>query len=132
MAIVLDDGQETVVEFLLGGEVLEGAVGDAIQQREVGGRVFFGGRFPTFVRIRLIFWLERATYKSSTRYGAESKEAWSATFTAGLAFTIQPGSKAPMAAYHRQEMQDPVEALIVMQWSVGDVYMLFWYRGQVV
>lgn len=38
------------------------------------------------------------------RYGAESKEAWSATFTAGLALAIQPGIRTAMAAYHRQEM----------------------------
>ena len=45
---------------------------------------------------------------------------------------MQPGSKAPMAAYHRQEMRDLVEGLIVMQCSVEAVVyisMLFWYRG---
>jgi hypothetical protein len=60
-----------------------------------------------------------ATYKSSTRYGAESKEAWSATLTAGLALALamQPGRKAPMAAYHRQEMRDP-NFIVVEVWFV--------------
>jgi hypothetical protein len=44
MTIVVQNCQEAVVELFLGCEVLKRPVGDAIQQRKIGGGVFFGGR----------------------------------------------------------------------------------------
>ena len=45
----MGDLQEPVVQFLLSRGVLESAVGDTVEQREVGRGVFFSGGFSDHI-----------------------------------------------------------------------------------
>lgn len=45
MPIVTHDGQETFIEVLVCCGIVEGSVGNAVEEGEVGGGVFFGSCF---------------------------------------------------------------------------------------
>lgn len=45
MPIVVSNGQETLVEVLVCCGVVEGSVGNAVEEGEVGAGVFFGSCF---------------------------------------------------------------------------------------
>lgn len=45
MPIVVSDGQETSIEVLVCCGIVEGSVGNAVEEGEVGGGVFFGSCF---------------------------------------------------------------------------------------
>lgn len=45
MPVIMDDFQEALVQVMIRRCVVEGAIGDTVEEREVSGGVFLGGRF---------------------------------------------------------------------------------------
>lgn len=124
----MDDLQEAVVELFVCDSIFKGTIGDAVKYWEVGSRIFLCGGFSGIppsgmISIHRMISQESSrasTYSSSTRYGDESNEACRATLTEGLAFTRRPGNRAPIVTYHRHEMCDLDEILILAQWARCD------------
>lgn len=92
--------------------VVEGAIGDTVEEREVSGGVFLGGRFSRLKYKSSCTYIRNSrqdikTHISSKRKGAESNDACRATLTDGLART-KPASPAATTAYSRHEATSAV------------------------
>lgn len=87
MSVILQCLKKEVVKFAIRRSLVKMALGDSIEEREICGRVFFGGSLPANTVSAVCGSLRAWSYNNSTRYGGELKAARSATLTDGAALT---------------------------------------------